>query len=182
MAYDPTFKNKYRVSRAYNKASTEAQRKGKEEYGWTDGKCLDPSQAEAVAANYRRAGLAFKMTIKQKIQYTRFLGQTSIPGQETTLYARPAENTVPSALQALQERKERFISGGNSSTGNEITEEGDICIKIYLTGRSKDQDKVDYQERMAWLIQHYGSKSAVEKATGIPRRTQTRILQGRLER
>ena len=179
MAYTPNRRTKYRITRAYNKASSAEARKGKEEYGWTDGRCLSEAQARAVAENYNRAGLAYKMTIRQKITYDRFLGATVQPNQETTLYARPENNTVDSALLALAERKERFISGGQSSTGNEITEEGPICIKIYLIGRSRKEDKagIDYQERMAWLIQHYGSKNAVEQATGIPRRTQTRVLQ-----
>jgi len=179
MSYTPNRRTKYRITRAYNKASSAEARKGKEEYGWTDGRCLTEAQARAVASNYDRAGLAYKITIRQQITYDRFLGATVVPGQQTTLYARPENNTVDSALLALAERKERFISGGNSSTGNEITEEGPVCIKIYLIGRRKD-GPIDYQERMAWLIQHYGSKSAVEQATGIPRRTQTRVLQDNL--
>jgi hypothetical protein len=178
MAYTPNRRTKYRITRAYNKATSEQAREGKEKYGWTDGRCLDEARARAVADHYRKAGLAYKMTIRQKLTYDRFLGATVIPNQETTLYARPENNTVDSALLALAERKERFISGGTSSTGNEITEEGPICIKIYLVGRSKgDKGPIDYQERMAWLIQNYGSKNAVEEATGIPRRTQTRVLQ-----
>ena len=182
-AYSPQRKNKYRVSRAYNKASTEAARAGKDKYGWTDGRCLTEAQARAIADNYTKAKLAFNITIRQEIIYDRYLGETVFKNQEITLYARPDEATVDSAMIALAERTERFESGGNSSTKNEILEKKPVCIKIYLTGRSRKTDRapIDYQERMAWLIQHYGSKNAVETATGIPRRTQTRILQGALK-
>lgn len=182
MVYDPSTTTKKRISRAYNREASAEAKAGKDKYGWTDGRCLDETQARLIAENYRRAGLAFKITIHQEITYNRSLGATTLSDQETTLYARPELNTVDSALAALRERKERFISGGNSSTGNEITKEQPPCIKIYLINRSKKEDKagIDYQERMAWLINKYGSKTAVEKATGIPRRTQTRVLQGDL--
>jgi hypothetical protein len=186
MTYTPSRRNKYRVSRAYNRLATEEQKQGKDNYGSTDGRCLDPKTARNIQANYDRAGLAYRITISQKVRYDRSLGGSIIRDQETTLYARPEVQTVDGALAALTQRKERFAEGGNSSTGNDITDEEEPCIKIYLIGRSKGDDtrtkEIDYQERMAWLINHYGSKKAVERELGIPRRTQTRILQGRLER
>ena len=183
--YTPTRRNKYRISRAYGRASSEEDRKGFEDYGSTRGDCLDEKTASIVAANYDRADLNYWITIRQEITYDRYLGQTVQTGQKKILFARPPENTVGSAIQALQDAKEKFKNGGGSSTKNEITDEEPICIRIHLSGRKSGKARKgppDYQERMAWLLQHYGSKSAVEKATGIPRRTQTRILQGRLER
>ena len=187
MAYDPPRRNKYRITRAYNRAASEEDKKGFQEYGSTRGDCLNEQEASVVAANYDRADLDYRITIRQKVRYDRYLGSTVQPDQEKILYARPPENTVPSAMAALAEKKEQFKNGGGSSTRNEITEEDPICIRIHLRGRKAGKNKKrseapDYQERMAWLIQHYGSKNAVERETGIPRRTQTRILQGRLER
>ena len=140
-----------------------------------------------MAANYDRAGLNYRITIRQEVVYDRYLGSTVQPNQRKILFARPPENSVASAMRSLEEKKEQFKNGGQSSTRNEITEEEEVCIRIHLSGRQAGRKRAksappDYQERMAWLIQHYGSKSAVEKATGIPRRTQTRVLQGRLER
>ena len=187
MAYDPVRRNKYRISRAYNRESSEEDRQGFEEYGSTRGECMDEKTASLVVANYARAGLSYRITIRQEITYDRYLGQTVLKDQTKVLFVRPPENTVEAAVGALDDAREAFKKGGQSSTRNEITEEEPICIRVHLSGRTSGKKrnksaKPDYQERMAWLLQKYGSKSAVEKATGIPRRTQTRILQGRRER